>query len=274
VSQAGTGAGTGPGAETRIEADTGPGAGTGAGPGAGTTTPKETRASRRRARVREELLDIAERAFAESGYREVRMDDLARAADVSVGTIYGHFGSKDGLYLALGERALEEFAAYLDQAARPEYSPLEQVMACGDVYLRFHLEHPGLFRFLAFDGVETQAPQADEDLRARVGRRLSEIIGGFQRLIETAIASGEADAVYDAELVARFLWGAWNGVVSLSLRNDQMAMSDEQISACIQMGRRLVNDGLTAPGFRDSSGRSRARLIDTGRPRPDAPSAS
>jgi AcrR family transcriptional regulator len=211
--------------------------------------------------VREQLLDAAEAAFAVSGYREVRMEDLADAVDVSVGTIYGHFGSKDGLYLALGERAIEHFAAYLDQAYRPEYSPIEQVMACGDVYLRLHLEHPGLFRFIS--GADADVPQAEESERRRMGARVEEILGTFRDHIAQAIASGEADADYDAEQVAIFLWGAWNGVVSLGLRGDQMALGEEQIAAALRTGRRIVNEGLTAPTHRGADGHSRARLVDT-----------
>ncbi|HUR73505.1 MAG TPA: TetR/AcrR family transcriptional regulator [Sporichthya sp.] len=222
------------------------------------------RASRRRARMREQLLDIAERAFTASAYQDVRMDDLAEEADISVGSIYGHFGSKDGLYLALSERAVEQMAAYLGQAVRPEYSPLERVMACGDAYLRFHLEHPGLFRFLAFDRVGPQTGQSDNALRGQVGDRLAEVIGWFEGLVADAIDSGEAEAGYDARLVSRFLWAAWNGVVALSLRADQLALTDAEVAACLQMGRRLVNEGLAAPSFRDERGRSRARLVDTG----------
>lgn len=223
-----------------------------------------TRASRRRARMREQLLDVAERAFTESDYREVRMEDIADAVDVSVGTLYGHFGSKDGLYLALGERALDGFATYLQEAYQPDYTPLEQVMACGDLYLRFHLEHPGLFRFLDFDGVEAQLAQADDDLYSRIARRVGEILGTFEDHIAAAIASGEVDAVYDPKLIARFLWGAWNGVVAMSLRHHAMALTDAEMSACIQMGRQVVNNGLTAAAFRDDLGHSRARLVDTG----------
>jgi AcrR family transcriptional regulator len=218
--------------------------------------------SRRRARTRERILDAAESAFASVGYRGVRMDELAEAADVSVGSIYGHFGNKDGVYLALVDRALEQFAGYLERAFDPSYTPLEQVMAAGEVYLRFHLQHPGSFRFLAFDGVETRMPEVDGPLRDRVGERLEEILGGFQRRIQEAIEAGQADAGYDSRLVARFLWGAWNGVVSFGLRTDRMALSDDEIAACLRMGRRLVNEGLTAPGHRDADGRSRARLLD------------
>ncbi|HEX4252230.1 MAG TPA: TetR/AcrR family transcriptional regulator [Pseudonocardia sp.] len=221
------------------------------------------RVSRRRARTREHILDVAEALFG-AGYQAARMEELADAADVSVGSLYVHFGNKAGLYLALAERALDQFAAYLDQAWRPEYSPLEQVMACGELYLRFHLEHPNSFRFLAFDGFGTELPQVDEELRQRVGERLDEILGVFQAHIEAAVEAGEADSSFAPREAARFLWGAWNGVVSFSLRNDRMALSDDEIAACLRLGRRMVNEGLTAPGFRDAQGRSRARLVDTG----------
>lgn len=228
------------------------------------------RVSRRRARTREQILDAAEAAFAPAGYSGVRMEEIAEAADVSVGSIYGHFGNKDGVYLALVERALEQFAAYLDAAFDPTYSPLEQAMAAGEVYLRFHLQHPGSFRFLAFDGVETRMRELDAasvTVRERVGERLEEIIGGFQSRIQQAIEAGEADAGYDSKLVARFLWGAWNGVVSFGLRTDRMALTDDEIAACLRMGRRLVNEGLTAPANRDQDGYSRGRLL-AGTPAP------
>ena len=117
-----------------------------------------TRGARRAARTRAAILDAAEAAFASNGYRRTRMEDVAERADVAVGSIYLHFGNKDGLYLALVERAVDLFARYMASAYRDEWSPLEEVLAAGDAYLRFHAEHPGAFRFLAFDGVETDTP--------------------------------------------------------------------------------------------------------------------
>src|SRR3954469_15218764 len=127
-----------------------------------------TRGARRAARTRAAILDAAEGAFAATGYRRTKMEDVAARADVGVGSIYLHFGNKDGLYLALVERAVELFGRYMQEAYRPEWSPLEQVVAGGDAYLRFHIEHPGAFRFLAFDGVETDTPVVDPARRARV----------------------------------------------------------------------------------------------------------
>lgn len=136
-------------------------------PDGGDTADVEARSSpagrvkRRRTRTRAALLDAAERAFMRDGYHGVRVETIADEADVSVGSIYTLFSNKDGLYLAVAERASQLFGEYLDRAYTVSESPLEQVMACGDAYLRFHIEHPGAFRFIAFDGVESRPVVGD-----------------------------------------------------------------------------------------------------------------
>jgi AcrR family transcriptional regulator len=225
----------------------------------------EGRGARKRARTRAAILDAAERTFAEVGYRRARMEDVSERADVAVGSIYGHFGNKDGLYLALVERAVERFTSYMAEAYRPEWTPLEQVLAGGDAYLRFHAEHPGLFRFLAFDGVETDTPEVDPELRARVARAVDGLVTEFEGVIRRAIDAGEARPV-DARLMARFLWGAWNGVVALGLRGDGIALSEPEIHAALQQARAIVLEGLCAPGARDASGAPRAQLRATASP--------
>jgi len=217
------------------------------------------RGERRAARTRAAILDAAEITFRDEGYRGARVEDIAARADVAIGSIYTHFGNKDGLYHALAERSVELFGAYLAQAYAAGETPLERAMAAGDSYLRFHLEHPGAFRFLAFDGVEA-APAVDAELRERVTARMDGILDGFRAQIQEAIDSGEARPL-DAQQVTRFLWGAWNGVVALTLRTDRLALDDRTVEECIQTGRRMIVEGLVAPAARDAAGDARARLV-------------
>jgi hypothetical protein len=76
------------------------------------------------------------------------------------------------------------------------------------------------------------------------------------------MAGGEADSTFDPLLTARFLWAAWNGVAALIARADRMAFDRDEVAECLRLGRRLVNEGLTAPAFRDEQGRSRATLVE------------
>jgi AcrR family transcriptional regulator len=73
-------------------------------------TEKPLRADARR--NRDKIMKAARAVFAEQG-RDAQMDDVARKADVGVGTVYRHFPTKDALLLALSE---ELFAAMAAQA--------------------------------------------------------------------------------------------------------------------------------------------------------------
>ena len=76
----------------------------------GTESPAPTRTpaqGRRRAKV----LDASEALFSAHGYSQVKMEDIAREAGVSLGTIYSYFGSKSGIMAALIEPATARMEA-------------------------------------------------------------------------------------------------------------------------------------------------------------------
>ena len=63
-------------------------------------------------RNRERVLTAARAVFAEQG-RDAQMDDVARRADVGVGTVYRHFPTKDALLNALSDEMFAVVAAYV-----------------------------------------------------------------------------------------------------------------------------------------------------------------
>jgi len=64
--------------------------------------------ARKKALTRQAISDIATRMFMERGFEAVTLAEIAEAADVSVKTIFNHFGSKEELFL---DREAEIFAA-------------------------------------------------------------------------------------------------------------------------------------------------------------------
>src|SRR5438552_12188169 len=89
--------------------------------------PAVGRLERRKARTVAAILDAAERHFLERGYESAKVDEIAADADVAVGSIYNHFGSKEGLYASLVERALEVFLTYMEEP-EADRSALERVL--------------------------------------------------------------------------------------------------------------------------------------------------
>lgn len=65
-----------------------------------------------KARTHENLLDAGLAVFADRGYGAASVEEIARRAGVSVGSVYAHFTSKENLFLALLERRADrELAA-------------------------------------------------------------------------------------------------------------------------------------------------------------------
>lgn len=81
--------------------------------------------SESKARTRERLIAEAERLFAERGYSATSLEQIAQAADVTKGAIYGHFANKEELLLSAVESAPSPSYPILGDSARPLVDRLE-----------------------------------------------------------------------------------------------------------------------------------------------------
>jgi AcrR family transcriptional regulator len=72
--------------------------------------PIRPRSEGKRARI----VEAAMRHFAEHGYHAARVGDIADSLDIAKGSIFQHFGSKDGLFFEVYKKAVRSYSAYLD----------------------------------------------------------------------------------------------------------------------------------------------------------------
>ena len=63
---------------------------------------------------RARIVEAATQHFAEHGYHDARVGDIAAALGIAKGSIFQHFGSKDGLFFEVYKRAVRSFSKYLD----------------------------------------------------------------------------------------------------------------------------------------------------------------
>lgn len=66
---------------------------------------------------RSKIVDAAMRHFAEQGYHAARVADIAAALGIAKGSVFQHFGSKDGLFFEVYKKAVRSFPRYLDAPA-------------------------------------------------------------------------------------------------------------------------------------------------------------
>lgn len=101
--------------------------------------------------VSERVLDAALELAAESGLRNLTMDDIAARARVGRMTVYRRFGDKARLVEALAVREARRCLARLDAAIKPDAPVGEQIADGFIAALRIAREHPLLNRLARTD---------------------------------------------------------------------------------------------------------------------------
>ncbi len=104
-------------------------------------SPREARRLQRIEMSREQILDTAEELFAENGYYETGLKDVAARCEFSVGSIYTFFENKDSLY----EQVLMRRSIGLEAIHKlvPDSVPAdERLVTLADIQIRHAQEHP------------------------------------------------------------------------------------------------------------------------------------
>lgn len=135
---------------------------------------RETRAESK-ARTRQRLIDEAQRLFRERGYAATPLEQVAEAADVTKGAIYGHFSSKEDLLLSAIEAApTPDYGAMLNDQSRPLRERLAQfgrAMAVAEATT----DQAGLAVSLEFIAALLRSPDALRRYGDNLRRRLEEL---------------------------------------------------------------------------------------------------
>lgn len=140
------------------------------------------------------FIDAARRTFAEKGYFNTKISDIAAAAGKSSGSFYNYWKSKEDLLTDLVDRFASDVAGRILQGKGDD--PLENIRAAVRVYWESYREHlaemVGLFQMSMLDErfrerwVETRAIGIREVIR---GVRAAEGQGIHSELDEEALAS-------------------------------------------------------------------------------------
>ena len=156
---------------------------------------------RKKTRTRQAIADAAHELFAAHGFDAVTVADVARKADVSVGTVFNYFPAKEDLFFS----GMDVFEAALVDAVR-ERAPGESVLAA--------------FRGFLLSGSKQLAEEARADVIVDAARliggsatlqaREREIVAHYTNELAAVIAEGVGAAPDDVE--PRAVAGALMGV--------------------------------------------------------------
>jgi AcrR family transcriptional regulator len=199
---------------------------------------------------RRRVLFCAGDLFAEHGFDDVTMADIAEAANVARATVFNYFGSKHALVETLTETVIDVFRAMLDDALADTTTPtptllrrLYEQMGLGIESQRGFFR--GVFREIARiqlgldEGLVAQ--RANDDAHARL-----------LQLVERGQARGDLNAALDTGAVARGFRSLANGTITGWLYQDDAGSLVDAMRAAADVFLSSVER--TQPAGRGSKG--------------------
>lgn len=163
-----------------------------------------------RGSARQRLLDAADELFYVNGISGTGVDDVLARAEVSVATLYAHFGSKDGLLEASLERRLDTWRTYWDRAIDAAGSDEGRLLAIFDA-LELYREQEHTARWCAFLSTAVEMHGSDHRTAGLLEADTALLNQRLQHLSEP-IAGARANELAAAILVI------YNGTLASFLR--------------------------------------------------------
>ncbi len=193
-----------------------------------------------REQTRQRLLEVAAEMFVRHGVRAARTHDIAAAAGVSVGTIYAHFGDKDGLLGAVLMTSFQDLQQGIDALfVRLLDGEDVDMRAFGEAFFDFAEANPDRARLLF----------GTEILGTEVGDRLAQAVHTVneQRIRQCADAGILRPGMHPA-VTARGLLAVVVEIVRWWLTDPDAADREEVIATMTQIWSWLVVPVSERPG--------------------------
>ena len=92
----------------------------------------------------QKIIEAAEKVFASYGFKNARMEEVAKEAEITKVTLYAYFRSKENLYMAITYNALQKLAVICDDliASNVNKPGIESVVAIMEGFMDFCQENP------------------------------------------------------------------------------------------------------------------------------------
>ena len=177
----------------------------------------EERKEREKEHRKEEILDAAQKVFFDKGLPSATMDEIAEAAELSKGTLYLYYKSKEDLYLGVMMRGMQVLFSEYEVLAASLDSPLRKIIKLSELYTAFFASNRKFFRMFHFLQMPQFHKQVSEEMQQYCGtetRRLWDlVIGIMKKGMEAGILRSDLDPTEIGIIL-------WSSSSALMMRGD------------------------------------------------------
>lgn len=174
---------------------------------------------------KEEIIDAAEKVFFEKGVALSTMDEVAQAAELSKGTLYLYYKSKEDLVLSVVVRGMDIMYEMFEKAVGTDEPAVIRIQKLGDAYYDFFKQNRNHFRLFDFSDNPELHTQVSEEMRNLCSKRDREIWELVVGIIRRGIEEGMFHKGLNPMEAAVMLWSNSNGLMRLIDRSKEYMTS-------------------------------------------------
>lgn len=167
---------------------------------------------------RDLILRASEEVFFEKGLRAATLDEIAERAEVSKGTIYLYFASKEDLYYSLMSKGLSMLLKVFEDTKPDEFNPRSTILRFGEAYHKFSSEQSYLFKMLA----AVENPVVNEQISSEVLSELENTSDKVWSYVASFVQKGVDAGTFRDDLTpyeaVLLFWVSLSGVLNLRAR--------------------------------------------------------
>ncbi|MEA3497387.1 MAG: TetR/AcrR family transcriptional regulator, partial [Bacteroidota bacterium] len=108
------------------------------------------RKEREKEQRKNDIIDAAEKIFFKKGLSNSTMDEVAKEAELSKGTLYLYFKSKEEIYFEIKLRAVNILNRMFKKSILPEKTGFENCTEIGKTYVKFLNDYSNYFKVMVY----------------------------------------------------------------------------------------------------------------------------
>jgi TetR/AcrR family transcriptional regulator len=164
------------------------------------------RKEREKQQRKAEIIQAAELVFFSKGFEQSTMDDIAEKAELSKGTLYLYFKSKEDLHMAVARRAIVLLRSLTLKASEKSGNAVEKLQRIGWACVEFSKSHPDQMKsIMTLEGMEPGSlSYTNSDVQNLIYNEST--VGTVIQVVEQGVVEKLIRSDIPAILVAHTLW--------------------------------------------------------------------
>lgn len=205
------------------------------------------RKEREKQQRREEIVQAAEKVFFSMGLEHATMDDIASEAELSKGTLYLYFRSKEDLHFEVARTAINLLSSHTALAVESAGNAIEKLELMGRATIAFMHSHPKhMMAIMSIMGTEAGSLElTSRDVQGIVYGESS--VGMVMKVVEEGIQEKLIRSDIPAALIAHTLWMQMMSVIQfMHTERSLIEMLDLTPEKVFESHFQLVFNGITS----------------------------